>query len=117
MTLFVANIPWGASEDDFRNFLVAGGYGVASVKVVLSPETGRSRGFAFVKFADAASRDRALRELEGASFGGRPLHVAEARAKRSRGLSRGCARVGEGSSRGRGDRGGTSADDGDDYGW
>jgi cold-inducible RNA-binding protein len=124
MKLFVTNIPWDSTEEDLRTFIVGRGYGVSNVKIVVSPETGRSRGFAFVTLEDSSFGDRALRELEGELLGGRPLHVAVAHDKRSGGGRRGGSsgggsrdggrRGGDGRSRGRGDRGTSPPDD---YGW
>jgi cold-inducible RNA-binding protein len=123
MKLFVRNITFEATTDDLRALLVARGYGVAEVKVVVSPEDGRSRGFGFVTFADSRSYVAALNDLEGAEFMGRPLHVMPARDK-PRGSEAGRSKIQRSGARGQRRETGRSADKsrrraggGDDYGW
>lgn len=81
MKLFVRNITFEATPADLQVFLSSRGYGPTEVKIVLSPEDGRSRGFGFVTFADAGSYEAALRELSGCEFMGRLLSVAPAHDK------------------------------------
>jgi len=78
--LFVSNLPFTCSEDELREVFEAFG-ALRSVKIVLDRETGRSRGFGFVEFEDAAAGDRAIQELDGSSFQGRNLVVNVAHDK------------------------------------
>jgi cold-inducible RNA-binding protein len=86
--LYVTNIPWSVTNDDLKAWLVDRGFVVDEVKIILSKEDGRSRGFGFVTFRTDADLDRALTELEGALYLKRPLHVAEAMQKRGGGHKR-----------------------------
>lgn len=81
--IFVGNLNFQATEQELQDFLAP--YGV--VQEVFMPkdrETGRPRGFAFVTFEDDAAAKKALEELNGKEFAGRPLTVNEARAKEER---------------------------------
>lgn len=49
---------------------------IKTVRVMTDPVTGKLRCFGFVRFTDNAERQRALVEMNGAWFGGRPLRVA-----------------------------------------
>lgn len=86
-TIYVGNLPFGASEDEVRDLFGAFG-AVTAVKLVNDRDTGRFRGFCFVDM-DAGAED-AIRDLDGKEFGGRPLRVNEAkeRAPRSGGPRR-----------------------------
>ncbi len=83
--LYVGNLPWTASEDDVRELFSSIGV-CESVALITDRETGRSRGFAFVEM-DRADANKAISQLNGQDFGGRPLRVNEAqeRPKRSGG--------------------------------
>lgn len=80
MRLFVGNFPWATTEDELTELF--GEFGeINHVQICMDRETGRSRGFGFVEFAN---RDKALKSIEaldGEDFGGRALHVSEAVAK------------------------------------
>jgi len=60
---------------------------VRSAKVVTEAHTGRSKGFGFVRFGDAAERDEAMRDMTGAPCGpsGRPMRVSLAQPRRQGG--------------------------------
>lgn len=49
---------------------------IKTVRVMTDPVSGKSRCFGFVRFTDDSERRRALVEMNGAWFGGRPLRVA-----------------------------------------
>ncbi|CUM66967.1 uncharacterized protein PRCAT00004654001 [Priceomyces carsonii] len=49
---------------------------IKTVRVMTDPVSGKSRCFGFVRFTDELERQRALVEMNGAWFGGRPLRVA-----------------------------------------
>jgi RNA recognition motif-containing protein len=53
--------------------------------VITDRETGRSRGFGFVKMNNDAEAQKAIDALNGTPFRGRPLTVNEARPREERG--------------------------------
>lgn len=84
--LYVGNLPFNTTDADLEE--VFSQYGVIeSANVISDRETGRSRGFGFVKFEDEAAAKSAL-SLDGTQMGGRALKVNEAQ-ERTGGPSRG----------------------------
>ena len=82
--LFVGNLSFQATEEELRE--VFSPYGeLEEVSIILDPSTGRSRGFAFVTYVEAASAEKAL-TLAGVNLQGRDIRVSIAtdRAHRSR---------------------------------
>jgi RNA recognition motif-containing protein len=79
--LYVGNLPFNASEDDIRELFGQNGRTVSDVRLITDRETGRPRGFGFVELATREEADGAIRQLNGFTYGGRPLTVNEAREK------------------------------------
>src|SRR5215471_7898931 len=86
MKLYVGNLSYNTSEDELRDAFAEYGE-VASAKIITDRETGRSKGFGFIEFADDEVAKRAMTSMNGAQLGGRALTVNEARpqAERPRG--------------------------------
>lgn len=80
MNIYVANIPFKASESELKELFEQHG-NVNSVKIIMDKITNRSRGFGFVEMADGPSGQQAIQELNGYSFLGKELVVNEARPK------------------------------------
>jgi cold-inducible RNA-binding protein len=79
-TLFVSNFPFTTTEDELRGTFEAIG-AIQSVRIILDRDTGRSRGFAFIEFADAGALDVAIEQLNETEFRGRRLVVSKARGR------------------------------------
>jgi RNA recognition motif-containing protein len=75
--LYVANVPFNASEDALRRHFETCG-GVSEVEIMLEPRSGKPRGFACVTMTSPAYASAALGRLHGATFGGRVLQVSDA---------------------------------------
>jgi cold-inducible RNA-binding protein len=78
--LFVGGLPWATGDEDLREAFEACGE-VTDAKVITDRDTGRSRGFGFVTFAEAGDAQAAVQKLDGSDLGGRTLRVSEARDK------------------------------------
>lgn len=78
--IFVGNLNFQATEQELQDFLAQYG-AVQEVFMPKDRETGKPRGFAFVTFEEDDAAQRALRDLNGKEFAGRPLTVNEARPK------------------------------------
>ena len=77
---FVGGLAWGTTSDSLRAAFEACGT-VTEAKVVEDRETGRSRGFGFVTFANDADCKKAIETMNGAMLDGRALRVNEAENK------------------------------------
>src|SRR5262245_41809841 len=83
-TLYVGYLVWAPTPDDLYALFQEHGT-VAEAQVITDRETGRSRGFGFVRMNDDQEAQKAIEALNGSLFKGRPLTVNEARPRESRG--------------------------------
>jgi cold-inducible RNA-binding protein len=81
--LFVGGLAWTTSDQSLREAFEVHGE-VTEAKVVNDRETGRSRGFGFVTFAQAAHADAAVQRMEGSNLDGRSIRVNEAQQRDDR---------------------------------
>ncbi len=79
--LFVGGLSWGTNDEALRAAFEPFGR-LLDVRVILDRDTGRSRGFGFVTFAEEAEADKALEKMNGADLDGRSLRVNEAEERR-----------------------------------
>jgi RNA recognition motif-containing protein len=105
MKLYVGNLSYNAGENDLRDLFSAYG-AVESVAVITDRDTGRSKGFGFVEFANDAEAQAAIAGLNGKEVSGRALTVSPARPKTEGGGGGGGGRggFGGGGGGGRGNR-------------
>lgn len=75
--IFVGGISWNTDEEGLREAFSPYGQVVDS-RVITDRETGRSRGFGFVTFADASSVADAVTAMDGRELDGRTIKVNEA---------------------------------------
>lgn len=90
--LFVGSLSWNTDDRGLEEAFARFGE-ITDAKVITDRESGRSRGFGFVTFADASAAQRALEEMNGAQLDGRTLNVDLAQerggGRRSNGGGRG----------------------------
>jgi RNA recognition motif-containing protein len=103
--LYVGNLPFHATEDLIQQKFAACGE-VREVALMLDRMTGRSRGFCFVEMATQEGAQKALNDLNGQDFEGRPLRVDVAQDRPARGGGGGGGGRGGYGGGDRGDRGG-----------
>src|SRR5688572_10265204 len=106
--LFVGNLSYQTMENDLQEYFSQAGV-VSSVNLMLDKFTGKSRGFAFVEFANQDEANKAVEMFHNKDFQGRALTVNIARPREER-ASRG---GGGGGGGWRGDRGGGGGGGGD----
>lgn len=81
--LFVGNLSYQTAENDLQDYFAQAGV-VTSVNVMFDKMTGKSRGFAFVEFANADEAARAVEQFHNKEFQGRALTVNVARPREER---------------------------------
>jgi RNA recognition motif-containing protein len=81
--LYVGNLPYSATEDGLKSHFSSAG-SVASVKIIIDRETGRSKGFGFVEMDSDDGAQSAVSQLDGQEFEGRSLRVSEAKPQPER---------------------------------
>jgi RNA recognition motif-containing protein len=81
--LFIGSLAYATTDDSLKAFFETIGE-VTSARVVMDRESGRSKGFGFVEFADEANNQKAVDELNGKELDGRPINVSLARPKEDR---------------------------------
>ena len=78
--IYVGNLPYSIDDAALRhNFAEYGN--VASAKVMMDRDTGRSKGFGFVEMGTATEAEAAIQALNGMSVGGRSIVVNISRPK------------------------------------
>jgi len=81
--LFIGSLAYATTDDSLKAFFEELGE-VTSARVVTDRETGRSRGFGFVEYADEANNQKAVDQLNGKELDGRAINVSLARPKEDR---------------------------------
>ncbi len=100
MKLYVGNLSYDTNEAELRELFTP--YGEPdSAKVITDRDTGRSKGFGFVEFADNAQATAAMNALNGKEVNGRALTVNEARPRTESSGNRGGGGGGSRGGRGR----------------
>jgi len=84
--LFVGSLSFKTTDEDLRKAFEEFGE-VTEAKVIHDRESGRSRGFGFVTYVDAAAASKAISEMNDTDLDGRTIKVnaAEEKAPRSGG--------------------------------
>lgn len=76
--VYVGNLPFKLDDSALKEAFAAVGE-VTDVAIITDRASGRSKGFGFVTFADEASMQKAVQEMNGKELQGRELKVSEAR--------------------------------------
>lgn len=98
--LYVGNLSYSVGEEELKNVFAEYG-SVEECKLITDFRTGRSKGFAFVKFATVEDAQSAMEQLNEQELQGRKLFIKIAQPPRpredrgDRGFSRGGDRGGD----------------------
>ena len=102
--LYVGNLSYSTTEEDLKETFAKMGE-VLSVKLIIDPVNGRSKGFGFIEMNDEDG-NKAIAELNGTMLFDRTITVNEARPMTSRPRGGGGGGGGYGGGGGRGGGGG-----------
>lgn len=80
--LFIRNILFSATEDDFKTLFSTVGQ-VEEVHIPVNPKTGQSKGLVYVVFSDANDAVAAYNKFNRQFFQGRILHIVPGEPKKS----------------------------------
>ena len=95
--VFVGGVSWGTTDESLQEAFSPYGT-VTEAKIVTDRETGRSRGFGFVRYEEDGAADKAIEGMHDTELDGRRLRVDHATERQSGG------RGGGGGGRDRNDR-------------
>lgn len=79
--LFLRNLLYSSTEDDFRNLFSKYGE-LEEVHLAIDTRNGKSKGFAYIQFKDPEDAVRAYKSVDRQIFQGRLLHVLPANVKK-----------------------------------
>lgn len=82
--MFVGSLPFSMTEDELHQLFATHG-NVASAKIIIDRETGRSRGFGFVEMPTDSEAQAAIAALNNSNVAGRAIVVNVARPMENRG--------------------------------
>ena len=81
MNIYVGNLDFKVSENDLSGIFEEFGT-VSSTKIITDKYNGRSKGFGFVEMEDQQEAEKAIKDLNGATFENREIVVNEAKPKK-----------------------------------
>jgi len=109
--LFVGGLSWNTDDGLLKDAFSSFG-DVTEARVITDRESGRSRGFGFVNFADEAAAKSAVEQMDGKELDGRNVRVNFANERTAGGGGGGGFRGGGGYGGGGGGYGGGGGDRG-----
>lgn len=83
ITIYVGNVPFKARQEELEELFEPFG-AIESARIITDKETGKSRGFAFVKMEDKNAGLKAIEELNNREWMGKVLRVNEAQPREAR---------------------------------
>ncbi len=84
LNIYVGNLSFDTADTDLEQIFSQHGE-VEEVQIITDRDTGRSRGFGFVKMRDDNAARTAIKQLNGTDVGGRNIIVNEAKPRADRG--------------------------------
>ncbi|KAF3435372.1 hypothetical protein FNV43_RR22461 [Rhamnella rubrinervis] len=85
LSIFVGDLAADVTDATLQETFATKYSSVKAAKVVIDSNTGRSKGYGFVRFGDENERSRAMTEMNGAYCSSRPMRLGVATPKKSSG--------------------------------
>ena len=82
MNIYVGNLDYKVNENELQELFEQYG-SVDSAKIIIDKYNGRSKGFGFVTMENPDEANKAISELNGATFKNREMVVNEARPRKN----------------------------------
>jgi len=82
MNIYVGNLDYKVNENDLQGIFEEYGT-VSSTNIITDKYSGRSKGFGFVTMENTDEAEKAIKELNGATFENREIVVNEARPRKN----------------------------------
>ena len=83
MKIFVGSLSWSTDDQGLRDAFEQFGV-IEDARVITDRDTGRSRGFGFVTFANKDEAENAISAMDGTELDGRTIRVNEAKDRERR---------------------------------
>jgi RNA recognition motif-containing protein len=87
-SIFVGDLAVDVTDDMLLELFSSKYRSVKGAKVIIDANTGRSRGYGFVRFGDDNDKTHAMNEMNGVYCSTRPIRVGPATPRRSQGTLR-----------------------------
>jgi len=85
-SIFVGDLAVDVTDDMLLELFSSKYRSVKGAKVIIDANTGRSRGYGFVRFGDDNDKTHAMTEMNGVYCSTRPIRVGPATPRRSQGI-------------------------------
>lgn len=82
LSIFVGDLAPDVTDDMLHDTFASRYPSVKDAKVVVDLNTGRSKGYGFVRFNDESEKSRAVTEMNGAQCSSRPMRIGVATPKK-----------------------------------
>lgn len=82
LSIFVGDLAADVTDELLRDTFSSRYPSVKDVKVVVDPNTGRSKGYGFVRFSDENEKSKAVTEMNGVLCSSRPMRIGVATPKK-----------------------------------
>jgi RNA recognition motif-containing protein len=85
-SIFVGDLAADVTDEMLMELFASKYQSVKGAKVIIDANTGRSRGYGFVRFGDDSDKSNAMTEMNGVYCSTRPIRIGPATPRRSSGM-------------------------------